>query len=76
MKSLSDYLYAQSSFLTGVARIFDFSGSLTMFNEANSEAEADALGHAVDWDAVGRDLVAAFEQFKRDHPEAAIAAAD
>ena len=74
MQSLSDYLFAQPSFLGGMARIFDFGGSLNTFNEAHSTSEADALGHAVDWDAIARDFTAAFEQFKCDHPDVVAAA--
>jgi hypothetical protein len=69
MKSLSDYLFAQPSFLSGMARIFDFSGSLSEYNAMPTDQEADELAMAVDRDALEGDYRAAFEALLDEYPE-------
>lgn len=54
--SRSYYLFARPSFFEGVARLVDFSGSLQVYNESESEARADAWALAGDWWAIGDDL--------------------
>lgn len=67
----SDFLFAQPSYLSGVARIFDFGGALNEYNDLPTGEEADALALALDWAVVGDDIRAAMDAFTRDQPELA-----
>lgn len=55
----SDYLYASPSLLHGLGRIFDPWGTPEPYNWSRTPAHADALGMALNWDEVGRDLQSA-----------------
>jgi len=61
-------LYATPSFLSGVARIFDFWGLLDRYNTSPSEHEADARALGADWRAVGDDLRAAIREYEDAYP--------
>jgi hypothetical protein len=65
----SDYLFAEPSYLSGMARLLDFAGALNEYNSALSEEEADARALAMDWQMVAQDHWRAIEQFEREHPE-------
>jgi hypothetical protein len=54
MKSL--YLCSPPSFLSGMARIFDFGSTFDQYNEAPTGEQADAIGILWDWSMVGQDL--------------------
>ncbi len=56
-------LYAQPSFLQGVATLVDVSGSLLEYNTSQSEAEADAKALRSDWKTVGLDLLRAIRVY-------------
>ena len=61
-------IYARPSFLEGVARIFDFGGTLnTYYYESTDEdpREADARAIASDWEAVGKDMANAIGQYEK-----------
>ena len=45
---MSDFLFARPNFLSGVARIFDFSGSLNQYNGIPSPEAADNLAERMD----------------------------
>ncbi len=52
-------IYARPSFLEGVARIFDFGGTLNTYYYVSTDEdprEADARAIASDWEAVGKDF--------------------
>ena len=51
-----DYLFAQPSFLSGVARCLDLGGTFDEYNESPTPAQADATAILNDWLAVGADL--------------------
>lgn len=53
---MSDFLFARPSFLEGLARIFDFSGSLNEYNQSRTPAEADYIALKMDCRAVGLDI--------------------
>ena len=61
----SNFVYARPSFLRGVARLFDFGGTLNTYHYLADEDpnEADARAIASDWQAVGRDLASAIGQY-------------
>lgn len=53
-------------FLDGIARIFDFTGSLNTRRYRGSGFEADAAALRSDWIAVGNDIRTAMGQFERE----------
>lgn len=69
MESYSDFLYARPSFLEGVARIFDFGGTLNEYNDSPTGQEADAAAIRSDWEAIGQDMRAAIEAFRREEAD-------
>lgn len=54
----TDLLFAQPSFLTGLARAVDIGATLSRhsYNEAPTPAAADAVAMASDWATVGEDI--------------------
>ena len=60
-----DIIYARPSFIRGVARLFDFGGTLNIYHYQQDEdpAEADARAIASDWEAVGKDIADAIEKY-------------
>lgn len=53
---MSDYLFAQPSFLSGMGRVMDLGGVFDDYNTSETEAEAEERGLRSDWLAVGRDI--------------------
>lgn len=49
-------LFDRPSFLDGMARVLDLSGSLNIYNNSHSAAEADMKAIRSDWEVVGKDL--------------------
>ena len=60
----SDFLFAQPSFISGVASVADFWGQLTEYNASASGAEADSKALAADWFVVGQDIADALQGAK------------
>ncbi len=58
----SDFLFAQPSFASGVARTLDLWGQFDGYNRSETPAEADARAIASDWLAAGQDIFDAMEQ--------------
>jgi len=56
-------LCKRPSFFEGVARLFDFSGSLNHYNYSRTPMEADYRAILSDWRNVGYDLRTAMQQF-------------
>jgi hypothetical protein len=56
MANYTDLLYTIPTFLSGVARIFDFGGTLGAGGLPIGGVEADRLAFAADWHAVGGDM--------------------
>lgn len=56
MHRLTTYLYATPSFLEGVARLFDFTGSLNVYQCSDSPEQADFKAISSDWIVVGDDF--------------------
>ena len=61
-KVTSDFLFAQPSFASGAARVFDLFGQFDEYNISDTTAEADAKAIAADWIVVGQDMSDAIEQ--------------
>ncbi|MCB1201326.1 MAG: hypothetical protein KDK41_11835 [Leptospiraceae bacterium] len=62
---MSDYLFAEESFLTGLARVLDIGGTFNQYNTAPSEELADGIAIASDWQAVGKDIQAGINQYEQ-----------
>lgn len=60
---MTDFLFAQPSFLTGVARTFDLFGLFDQYNESPSPEEADLRALRCDFIMVGQDLITAINAF-------------
>lgn len=60
MGRYSDLLYAQPSFLEGMARVTDLGGTLEEYNTSPSGELADMHAIRSDWRQVGEDLAEAF----------------
>lgn len=60
---LSTFLFANPSFISGVAHIFDFEGSFVSYNRSRTPLEADSKAIYADWAAVGQALDEAVRQF-------------
>jgi len=56
MDSYSDFLFASSSYITGIARLLDLFGVLDDYNVSATPELADARALFADWRTVGKDL--------------------
>ena len=61
-KVKSDFLFAQPSFASGAARVFDMFGQFDEYNISETTEEADAKAIASDWIVIGLDIADAIEQ--------------
>lgn len=61
-KVKSDFLFAQPSFASGAARVFDLFGQFDDYNRSETTEEADAKAIASDWIVIGQDIADAMEQ--------------
>jgi hypothetical protein len=52
----STFLFAKPSFVEAAARILDFGGTLTVFNNSLSPEQADSIALSMDWQLVGHDF--------------------
>ncbi|WP_029280515.1 hypothetical protein [Pedobacter borealis] len=62
-KICSDFLFSNSSFITGAATIFNLSGDFYDYNSSASDIEADQKAICNDFKVVGEDLKSAIEEF-------------
>jgi hypothetical protein len=60
-KVQTDFLFAQPSFGSGAARVFDLCGQFDEYNRSETPAEADAKAIAADWLVIGQDINDAIE---------------
>lgn len=60
---MTDFLFAKSTFVSGIGSVIDLGGTMAMFNESSSPEEADYLALANDWAMVGNDIRTAMTQF-------------
>mgnify|MGYP000924746014 CR=1 FL=1 len=63
----STYLFASSGYIGGAARLFDFQGSLNIYNDSPTEEAADKIALYCDWKAIGDDLRAAYNKYASEH---------
>jgi hypothetical protein len=62
---MTDFLFAQDSFLFGVARSLDLGGVFDDYNDSVNVHEADRRAAASDWQAVGRDIQFGIDAFSK-----------
>jgi len=65
----SDFLFAQPSVATGVARLFDLWGWFDVYNVSRTPEQADARALYSDWAITGQELKRAIVRFGRSFPE-------
>jgi hypothetical protein len=63
-KVKSGFLYADPSFLSGVARTLDLNGLYDAYNISATPLEADGRALGADWIIVGQDLQNAIDEFE------------
>ena len=61
-KIQSDFLFAQPSLASGIARNLDLWGDFDDYNRSDTPSEADAKAIAADWLVVGQDMYDAIEE--------------
>lgn len=59
----TSYLYANPSFVGGMAMTLDMGGTLMVFNESATSMEADIKAISNDWKAVGKDLGCSIQEY-------------
>ena len=65
-KYIPHKLFAEPSFLEGVASVLDVGGMLHKdYNSSNSELEADAKALQNDWRAVGKDIAVSIFDYEQ-----------
>ncbi len=65
-KVQSDFLFAQPSFGSGAARVFDLWGQFDDYNRSDTPSEADAKAIASDWCVIGQDIYDAIDQHESE----------
>ncbi len=65
----SDFLFARPSLMGGVAKLFDFGGTLKIYNESPTEELADINATSQDWKAIGNALRTAFKEYQAHNIE-------
>jgi len=65
-KVKSDFLFAQPSFSSGAARVFDLWGQFDEYNRSDTPADAVAKAIAADWLLVGQDILDSIEYHESD----------
>ncbi|TFH06572.1 MAG: hypothetical protein E4H08_10805 [Candidatus Atribacteria bacterium] len=67
MGRYTDILFARPSLIEGAARLVDFSGTLSTYNQSESPQEADYKALWADWCQVGAELGEEMNQYARTH---------
>ena len=62
----TDFMYAQPSLFSGVARLIDLYGTFDVYNMARTPREADAIAIYSDWRMIGEDLAGAMLHGAKD----------
>ncbi|MHB8091863.1 MAG: hypothetical protein ACYDH8_09760 [Syntrophales bacterium] len=60
------FLFARPSFIGGVARLFDFGGTLNSYNISATGELADARAFDQDWKAIGDDMRVVLAAYKKE----------
>ena len=69
MESMNKYvfgnLFAQPSFIEGMARTLDIGNTLNRYNESSSDQQVDIEAMKNDWRAIGDDIRVAISGYER-----------
>ena len=65
----TDFLYARPSFIEGMARIMDVTGSLNEYNHAQDGQEADTIAIWSDWAMIGQDMRRVIGVYRRENSD-------
>jgi hypothetical protein len=65
----SDFLFARPSWVSGIARAFDFWGLFDSYNISPTPKAADIRATVSDWWMVGQDLSTAIAEFDSEQRE-------
>lgn len=60
----SFFLFAEPSFVEGMARVLDLGNTLNVYNDSPNGEIADSIALHNDWSLVGQDIVTAIESNK------------
>lgn len=63
------FLFAEPSFLGGMASALDIGGTLVVYNESRSAQEADFRAVASDWAVTGKDIRANIEKLQQENTQ-------
>jgi hypothetical protein len=66
---LSFYLFSKPSFFKGYGRLLDVSGSFNIYNDSETEKEADFIALNNDWRAVGHDIKKSINKYEQEKKE-------
>lgn len=66
MKS-TGFLFAQPSFLRGIAKILDLGSTGNIYNSSDSNAQADYRAIMSDWNMTGEDMQGAMDEYKEHY---------
>ncbi len=66
---LRESLFTRPSFLSGIARLFDFWGTFNDYNRSPTDEIADIRAIGSDWRVVGDDIRVAIRRYDVLHPE-------
>lgn len=62
----SFFLFARPSFIGGAARLFDFAGTLNIYNLSATGELADVRAFEEDWKAIGDDMRTVLAVYKKE----------
>ena len=62
---VTSHLFAQPSFLEGMARVLDIGSTLQIYNDSSSDTAADIEAIKSDWNVVGKDLSASIQSHEQ-----------
>ncbi len=63
----TDFLFAQPSFVGGMASVLDLGTTLVVYNESKTPKEADYRAIKCDWEVTGNDLRGSIDRFKQEN---------
>ncbi len=69
MNVQADFLFAESSFLEGWARVLDFGDTLNEYNSVPTPEMADGIAMWLDWAVTGNDIAYALVEFGEEHEQ-------
>ena len=66
MSNNSTFLFSRPSFIEGMARVVDLGATMQVYNDCETEKEADLKALKKDWGSVGEDIVLAASKYEQE----------